>query len=389
MLVGAKLLVEETCDGGEQRLPLGGRGLGADLDVHVLTLKEHSRSDDETGMSRSAAVVLAAAALLAPVAASAGRAAPGSWAQAEIRIVTARGLMGGDPASFRPDDPVTAGELAELLAGLTGRPVAEPADPSAPVTIAQLHARLVRSLGLAPAARRFASQARAAGLGPPGRFGTEVVARLLGFRKDHPQADDALEPLPSSPATRAEAAYSAAKVLRWKGWEAQYARDLAAAFAPEPVFGFRRAVLREAIRLVGYPYVWGGTSERRQAPLGVPVPGGFDCSGFVWRLFRLAPYAAGTPLPELLRGRSTYEMAAETTPAQRLGLDAIAPADLLFFGRHGAASTPREIDHIGVYLGGGWLVQASGQGVSLAPLDGTYRARFAFARRPLAEAGLA
>ena len=34
------------------------------------------------------------------------------------------------------------------------------------------------------------------------------------------------------------------------------------------------------------------------------------------------------------------------------------------------------------------MIHSSGQGVALAPLAGTYRTRFAWARRPLAEAGL-
>ena len=338
-------------------------------------------------MSPLAGVALAAAALLLPPAAAPARPAT-SWAQGEIRLVTSHGLMGGDAANFRPDDPLAAGELADLVAGLTGRPPATAADPYAPVTIAQLDGGLVRGLGLGDAARRFAAGARAAELTPPGRFGTEVVARLLGFRVDHPAALDNLEPTPSDPATRAEAAYSAAKILRWKGWEAQYANDLAAVFELPAVSGWQRTILQEAVSLIGYPYVWGGTSEHPQAPFGVELPGGFDCSGFVWRVYKLAPYAAGTSLSSILRGRSTYAMSTEATWAARISVAEIEPADLLFFGPRGPRSKPAEIDHIGIYLGGGWFIQSSSEGVSLTPIAGSYRLRFAWARRPLAEAGL-
>ena len=337
--------------------------------------------------------VITAAVLLALLTGPAAAAkAPGraeSWARDEIRLVTSAGLMGGSSGSFRPDDPLTADELAELLAALTGKPAASSANPAAPVTIARLDARLVHAVGLGPAAARFAAGARSAGLAPPGRFGTEVVARLLGLRADHPPAEDVIEPAPSDVATRAEAAHSAAKILGWRGGEAQWVRALAAGFSPPAVSGWRRSILRTAVSLVGYPYVWGGTSERRQAPLGSEVPGGFDCSGLVWRVYKLAPYAAGTELPDLIQGRTTFELSAEAAPAVRAGLARLDPADLLFFGPRGRRSEPAEIDHIGVYLGGGWFVQASGQGVSLAPLEGWYRPRFAFARRPLAEAGLA
>lgn len=312
-----------------------------------------------------------------------------SWARAEIALVAARGLMGGEAASFRPGEPLTAGELADLVSGLNGRPAAAAADPKRPVTIAQLDAQLVRSLGLLGAARRFTAGLRTAGLAPPGRFGTEVVARLLGLRPDHPAAADGLEPAPSDLATRAEAAYSAAKILRWKGWEADYARGLAETFAVPRLSGLQRTVLQEAVRLVGYPYVWGGTSEQPQSLFGRDLPGGFDCSGFVWRLFKLAPYAAGTALAGTFEGRTTFELAAEAATFPRVGLRAVEPADLLFFGALGPRSKPAVVDHIGVSLGGGWMVSASSTGVSLAPvLDGYYRQRFAWALRPLAEAGL-
>jgi hypothetical protein len=44
---------------------------------------------------------------------------------------------------------------------------------------------------------------------------------------------------------------------------------------------------------------------------------------------------------------------------------------------------------MGIYAGGGWMVHSSGFGVTLVPLTGWYRQHFAWARRPLAEAGLA
>ena len=92
------------------------------------------------------------------------------------------------------------------------------------MTMAQLDARLVKGLGLAPAATAFADGARAAGLTPPSRFGTEVVARLIGLRVNHPAAQDDLELGPNDPATRAEAAYSAAQALQPRDWRHRRAR---------------------------------------------------------------------------------------------------------------------------------------------------------------------
>ncbi|HZO63043.1 MAG TPA: C40 family peptidase [Gaiellaceae bacterium] len=319
-------------------------------------------------------------------------AAAGSWAQPQIKLVTARGLMGGSAAAFRPDDALTAGDLNGLVAGLTGRPAAAAAASSGvPVTIAQLDAQLVRALGLLPTARQLTASLRAAGLVPTSYFGTETVARLLGLRVNHPTALDSLELGPENVATRAEAAYSAARILSFPAGEADAIARLAATFRPPPLGGFQRAVLQTAVSLVGYPYVWGGTSELPQNPFGQPtqVPGGFDCSGFAWRVYKLQGYPGAGALPGVLRGRTTYAMAAEVPPAKRIPLMKVVPGDLLFFGSAGPRSKPAQIDHMGIYLGAGWFVQSSEQGVALAPLTPDwYGKRFAWARRPLAEAGL-
>ena len=42
---------------------------------------------------------------------------------------------------------------------------------------------------------------------------------------------------------------------------------------------------------------------------------------------------------------------------------------------------------MGIDVGNGWFVHASGNGVTLQPLTGWYATSFAWARRPLAEAG--
>ena len=122
-------------------------------------------------------------------------------------------MLGDDPAAFRPSDPLTRGELHAALVAI-GKHPAPPLDPAKPVTIRELDAQLVAALGLVPAARRFRLAARDAGLAPSAMLGTETVARLLGLRLNHPQADEALELLPSQPATRAEAAYSFARRAR-------------------------------------------------------------------------------------------------------------------------------------------------------------------------------
>jgi cell wall-associated NlpC family hydrolase len=335
-----------------------------------------------------AALVCACLALGAPtvVLAKAKR----SWAHAEIKLVTAQGLMGGDAATFRPDAPLTRGALDELAFGLTedAEVPAASGDPNANVSLATLDRTLVRALELGDDARLLYLGARVAGLRPPARFGSEVVARLLGLRKNHEAPNDALELLPGDDATRAEAAYSAAQILRFSDWQTASIEEAAAEFALPLYTPWQRKVLQTAVNLIGYPYVWGGTSSGAQTLFGVSSRGGFDCSGFVWRVFKLQRYPSGEALANTIRGRTAAQMAGEVPRARRIPLAALQPGDVMFFGRGGRRAKVAAIDHAGIYLGGGWMINSSRYGVALAPVEGWYAERFAWGRRPLAEAGL-
>jgi cell wall-associated NlpC family hydrolase len=311
-----------------------------------------------------------------------------SWAQPQIRLVVAHRLMARSVAAFRPDDAVTRAELQDLVSGLTGEPPKEVANPDLPVTMAQLDARLVRALGLGAEATTFYETAAAAGLRPPARFGTEVVARLLGLRTNHPAGQDDLERLPADPAPRAEAAYSAAQILGMSEWETQSVQDATAAFEIPALTPWQRRVLTTAVGFIGFPYVWGGESEQAESPFGLQVRGGFDCSGFAWRVYKLQSYRGAPQLAETLRGRTAAAMAGEVPRRMRIKLAQLAPADLLFFGPGGRRARPAQVDHMAIYLGNGWLIQSSGYGVALAPVAGWYESRLAWGRRPLAEAGL-
>jgi cell wall-associated NlpC family hydrolase len=311
------------------------------------------------------------------------------WADAQIATVLAAGLMGPSADAFDPQGALTRGDLATALA-VWGHPMAPPADPTAPVTIRELDARLVAALGLQPAARTIRIAARDAGLTPISSLGTETVARLLALRTNHPASQDALELLPGQPATRAEAAYSLAQAMSVTDWQKQRVLDITTGFAFAELSDWQRTVLTRALRFVGDPYVWTGTSERRTQTLwdGTVVPGGFDCSGYVWRVYKLQPFPNAPTLTDTLRGRTTYAMSGEVAPELRIAQADLRPADVLFFGSRGPLSSPNEIGHVGIYLGNGWFVHSSGRGVTLDPLTGWYQTAFAWGRRPLAEAGL-
>src|SRR4051794_15174239 len=183
-----------------------------------------------------AAFACLAFAVVSGAAAAQPQAASRSWADSQIRFVVSHGLMAKSVAGFKPDAPLTRGALNQVVSALGRTSTGVPTDPPSTtdphqVTIAQLDSRLVAGLGLSPAARSFAQGARDAGLTVPSRFGTEVIARLIGLRFNHPSGQDDLELLPSQMATRAEGAFSVAAALQLSADQRQLVLDEASAFS--------------------------------------------------------------------------------------------------------------------------------------------------------------
>jgi cell wall-associated NlpC family hydrolase len=330
-----------------------------------------------------AAFVLA---LLAIVALPSGATAA-SWAQPQIRKAVESGLMGPSVAAFKPNAPLTRRSLARIVAGITHQAqVVE--NPAEPVTMGRLDRALVVALGLGPAAHHLRAELGAADLRPPYRAGTEVVARLLRLRYNHPTGTDQRELRPQEVATRAEAAYSVARVLELSSWDLHYAADSATAIDLPALTSWKTRVLRRAVRFIGYPYVWGGMSENQQALFGVTSRGGFDCSGFVWRVYKTHPFSGAPRLGTTIRGRTTYDMSGEIRRSRRVPKARLLPADVIFFGDRGTKSRPNEVGHAGIAMGGRWFIHSSNQGVTMVPFEGWYSDSFAWGRRPLREVGL-
>ena len=382
-----------------------------------------ARVDDQ--IVRKRLVTLGVALALPTVVAAAAPGASGrfpDWAAPQIATVVSHGLMGKKVRSFRPNAVLTRQTLENLAVGLqqqlgtvpppppvtgttttgttstdttttTTTTVPVPvSNPGGQVTMAQLDQRLVTALGLKPAAREFAQGARNAGIPVSKNFGTEVVARLLGLRINHPAAQDFLELRPQDPATRAEAAYSAAQILGLgyldDSWQIASVQSLADSFALPLLDQWQQQILTVAFSKVGMPYIWGGTSDGPEVDFGVSARGGYDCSGFVWRVYKLQSYPNEGSLASTIRGRTTYVMSVEVPRSQRIPFKKLQPADVIFFGTHGTHSSSPQIFHTAIYVGNGWFVQSSDEGVALAQLSGWYKKKFAWGRRPLLEAGL-
>jgi cell wall-associated NlpC family hydrolase len=322
--------------------------------------------------------LLLATALAVLLFAAPAAAATGSWDRRDQQAVAQAGLMAPlDDGQFHGERPVAGGQLQDALHALADRlGVARVPVPAGGVSLAGFDRLLVTQLGLADVAQAVQVQARHAGLAPPPRFGSEVVARLLGLRFNQPVSRERLELYPWNPITRADAAYSLARVLSFDGSQQQWVRDTLARFVL-PRYGPRTLrALRIAVQRIGMPYVWGGVLDRTG---GWQAHGGYDCSGFAWRVFKLTGLAR-------IGGRTAAQQAAEMPRSRRLRLAEVHPGDLLFFG-HGRIwqkATEKRIVHEGIALSRDWMIHASSQGVFVSPLFDSWRAdEFSWARRVL------
>jgi cell wall-associated NlpC family hydrolase len=113
---------------------------------------------------------------------------------------------------------------------------------------------------------------------------------------------------------------------------------------------------RSALRFLGVPYVFGGTTAS-----------GFDCSGFVQHVYAML----GIALPRTADAQ--YDFGRPAVGGPRAG-------DLVFFDTYGGVS------HVGIYLGRGKFVHASSShGVEVSGLSESYWAsRYVGAKRLIA-----
>jgi len=113
------------------------------------------------------------------------------------------------------------------------------------------------------------------------------------------------------------------------------------------------SLTRSAMRFLGTPYAFGGTSTR-----------GFDCSGFVQHVFAMM----GVHLPRTADAQ--YDVARRIAGAMR-------PGDLVFFQTYTAG-----VSHVGIYLGNDRFVHAASGGVTVSSLHESYwAARYLGAKR--------
>jgi len=109
--------------------------------------------------------------------------------------------------------------------------------------------------------------------------------------------------------------------------------------------GIRKA----AERYLGSPYLYGGTTAR-----------GFDCSGFVWRVFQDAGYTSfPRETAQRMFDRGTF-----------VSGNNLREGDLCFFH---SPKNKRKIDHVGIYLGDDLFIHSgSSVGVGYSNISDVY-----------------
>ena len=105
------------------------------------------------------------------------------------------------------------------------------------------------------------------------------------------------------------------------------------------------AILEEAERYIGYPYVWGGYQPSTS----------FDCSGFVSYVYNQCGWDFGR-----LGAQGLYNISTRTNNPK--------PGDLVFFT--GTYDTPG-VSHVAIYVGDGWILHC-GDPIQYANLNTSY-----------------
>ena len=113
--------------------------------------------------------------------------------------------------------------------------------------------------------------------------------------------------------------------------------------------GSYAALIAEAEKYLGYPYVWGGSTPETS----------FDCSGYVcWVLDQSGVANVGRTTAQGLYNLCTPVPASEAQPG-----------DLVFF--QGTYSTSSTVTHVGIYVGNGRMIQA-GNPIGYADITTSY-----------------
>ncbi len=130
------------------------------------------------------------------------------------------------------------------------------------------------------------------------------------------------------------------------------------------------SLVASAKRLMGVPYLWGGTSTK-----------GVDCSGFTKTIYEMNG---------LMLQRDASQQAREGVLVDDKGdFSKLQAGDLLFFGKKATSNSRERVIHVGMWIGGGRFIHSSSrvQINSMNPENSDFsayeRGRYLYSRRML------
>lgn len=105
-------------------------------------------------------------------------------------------------------------------------------------------------------------------------------------------------------------------------------------------------VLGLAMKQQGVPYVWAGST-----------PNGFDCSGFIYYVFKNNGYNV-----------SRTSVAAYRAQAQSVSASSLRAGDIIFFQN----TYKQGVSHAGIYIGNGQFIHAGSSGIQITSVQDSY-----------------
>ena len=107
-------------------------------------------------------------------------------------------------------------------------------------------------------------------------------------------------------------------------------------------------LVNTANKMVGLPYLWGGTSWK-----------GVDCSGFTRMIFQ----TNGVLLPR--------DASQQVYVGHEVAFDSLRVGDLLFFGEKATEDKSEKVVHVGMWIGNNQFIHSSGM-VKVSSFDKNY-----------------
>jgi NlpC/P60 family len=216
------------------------------------------------------------------------------------------------------------------------------------------------------------------------------LATYLGLHYDH--SDDVSDLQIATHMHRDEVAYSVWAAKNLASYDVSNANSLfdnvSLPTLDQSIAGQKNQYLitSYALSQVGFPYIWGGEWNAKSPAgycCGSQAEGGYDCSGFAWWVLKKNEDGYDAAQFHTYKGWSLHERVssdmAANTPVH-LTISQLNIGNIMFFASDGG-HTSGDVDHVGIFIGNGWMVHSTTGGPQLETISsGWYHDHFVWGR---------